>query len=148
MEQALPITGTEVEALIPQRHPFVAVDTLYHCTDSSCESGFTPPDNHLLSREGFFTEFGLTENMAQTGALHSGYLSKLNGTPPAVGFIGQIKNLKIHFLPKTKESIRTRIEHLHKVANVSVIQAEVRAGDQICAECEMKIFLQTPSGAE
>lgn len=147
MEKELPVTGTEVEALIPQRHPFVLVDTLFHCADSSCESGFTPPENHLLTRDGFFTEFGLTENMAQTGALHSGYLSKINGTPPAVGFIGQIKNLKIHFLPKTGESIRTRIEHLHKVANVSVIQAEVRSGEQICAECEMKIFLQTASEA-
>jgi predicted hotdog family 3-hydroxylacyl-ACP dehydratase len=146
MEQTLPITGTEVEALIPQRHPFVAVDTLFRCTENECESGFTPPENHLLSGNGYFTEFGLTENMAQTGALHSGYLSKLHGTPPAVGFIGQIKNLKIHFLPKTKDSIRTRIEHLHKVANVSVIRAEVSVGERLCAECEMKIFLQNPAG--
>ncbi len=138
----LPISGPQVEAFIPQRAPFVAVDTLFLCTDEACESGFTPPENHVLVRDGLFTEFGLTENMAQTGALHSGYQARLHNTPPAVGFIGQIKGLKIHFLPPVGKALRTRIEHLHKVANVSVIRATVHADGQLCAECEMKIFLQ------
>lgn len=141
-ELTLPIFGPRVEEFIPQRAPFTAVDTLYLCTNDICESGFTPPENHVLVRDGLFTEFGLTENMAQTGALHSGYQARLHNTTPAVGFIGQIKDLAIHFLPRAGVPLRTRMEHLHKVANVSVIRASVHAGYSLCAECEMKIFLQ------
>jgi len=118
------------------------VDGLVSCTELACESTFTPNAENVLAHDGYFTEFGLTEHIAQTGALQSGYLSDLNGTKPPVGFIGQIKGLQIHFLPQIGQQIQTKIEHLHKVANVSVIRGTSLVDGKICAECEMKIFLQ------
>lgn len=138
----LPIKGSEVVELIPQKSPFVMVDGLISCTEERCESTFTPETGNILVESGTFTEFGLTEHIAQTGALQSGYLSKLHNRKPPVGFIGQIKDLNIHFLPKVGQQIQTKIEHLHKVANVSVIRGTSIVGGKICAECEMKIFLQ------
>lgn len=138
----LPIYGSAVIEFIPQKAPFVMVDGLVSCTELVCESTFTPASDNILSEDGEFTEFGLTEHIAQTGALHSGYLSKLHGLKPPVGFIGQIKDLQIHFMPKLGQQIQTKIEHLHKVANVSVIRGTSMVDGEICAECEMKIFLQ------
>lgn len=138
----LPIHGEAVTALIPQKAPFVMVDGLISCDETYCESTFTPTAENTLAENGFFTEFGLTEHMAQTGALQSGYLAHLHQTPPPVGFIGQIKDLRIHFLPPVGAQIETRIEHLHKVANVSVIRAISTVDGKVCAACEMKIFLQ------
>jgi len=138
----LPLHREAVIQFIPQREPFVMVDGLLTCTDTVCESTFTPNDACILNENGFFSESGLTEHIAQTGALHSGYLAHINGTKPAVGFIGQIKDLQIHFLPSPGQQIITRIEHLHKVANVSVIKGIASVNGEPCAECEMKIFLQ------
>ena len=138
----LPIHGEAVTGLIPQKAPFVMVDGLVSCSEAHCESTFTPTADNTLVEDGLFTEFGLTEHIAQTGALQSGYLARLHQTPPPVGFIGQIKDLRIHFLPPAGTKIETRIEHLHKVANVSVIRGVSKVNGQVCAECEMKIFLQ------
>lgn len=118
------------------------VDGLLSCTETLCESTFTPNASNTLVENGVFTEFGLTENIAQTGALQSGYLSVVKNQKPPVGFIGQVKDLTIHFLPKIDEQIFTKIEQLHKVANVSVIRGTASVNGKICAECEMKIFLQ------
>lgn len=138
----LPLYGNDVLALIPQKTPFVMVDGLLACSEERCESTFTPTADNILAKDGFFTEFGLTEHIAQTGALQSGYLAQLYQTPPPVGFIGQIKDLQIHFMPPVGTQIRTVIEHLHKVANVSVIRGVSTVNGKVCAECEMKIFLQ------
>lgn len=138
----LPIIGDSIIDFIPQKAPFVMVDGLIACTEEVCESTFTPTDENILSKDGFFTEFGLTEHIAQTGALQSGYLAKLHNQKPPVGFIGQIKDLYIHFLPQTGQQIQTKIEHLHKVANVSVIRGVSTVNGAVCAACEMKIFLQ------
>lgn len=142
MSTELPLHGDAVLQFIPQRAPFVMVDGLITCTDTLCESTFTPSEDCELAENGFFSEFGLTENIAQTGALHSGYLSFSRGEHPPVGFIGQVKNLVIHFLPPVGKTIQTRIEHLHKVANVSVINGKAFVDGELSAECEMKIFLQ------
>lgn len=138
----LPLHGEAVINLIPQKAPFVMVDGLLSCSEEACESTFTPQAGNVLAENGVFSEFGLTEHIAQTGALQSGYLAQLHATPPPVGFIGQIKDLRIHFLPPVGTRIHTRIEHLHKVANVSVIRGVSSVDGEICAECEMKIFLQ------
>lgn len=138
----LPLYGAAVAALIPQKEPFVLVDGLVSCDEHACGSTFTPPDGHILCENGFLTEFGITEHIAQTGALQSGYLARTHGTKPPVGFIGQIKDLRIHFLPAAGSTLETRIEQLHKVMNVSVIRGVSSVNGRLCAECEMKIFLQ------
>ena len=82
---------------------------LVSCSEDICESTFTPTSENILVTDGLFTEFGLTEHIAQTGALQSGYLSHKNGTKPPVGFIGQVKDLQIHFLPSVGQKIETKI---------------------------------------
>lgn len=118
------------------------VDGLLSCSDEQCQSSFTPQEDNVLSENGFFTEFGLTEHIAQTGALQSGYLARRENRNPPVGFIGQIKDLKVYFLPACGTEIRTEIHFLHKVANVSVVRGISKVNGEICAECELKIFKQ------
>ncbi len=138
----LPIHGEAITALIPQKAPFVMVDGLISCNEAHCESTFTPTAENTLAENGFFTEFGLTEHMAQTGALQSGYLAHLHQTPPPGGFYRPNQRICRSILPPVGTRIETRIEHLHKVANVSVIRAISKVDGNVCATCEMKIFLQ------
>jgi 3-hydroxyacyl-[acyl-carrier-protein] dehydratase len=61
---------------------------------------------------------------------------------PPVGFIGEVKNLKIHFLPPVGIIINTKVEVLHTIFTASVIRGTVMLDGNIAAECEMKIFAQ------
>jgi len=127
--------------LIPQRAPMVMIDRLTAVTDDAAESAFTVPADNLFVNEGRFAEAGLLENMAQTAAARSGHLSALSGQAPPVGFIGGIKDLKVHRLPSVGEILDTRVTVLHEVLNASVVKGEVRVNGQPVAECELKIFI-------
>ena len=129
---------------IPQRPPMVMVDALVeHSGEVSVSEFMILPDNIFVSK-GFFQMPGMVENIAQTAALRMGYEQSLNDGPgePSVGFIGEVKNLKVHFLPPVGSAIRTSIELLHIIFTASVIKGKVMYDGKVAAECEMKIFTQ------
>ena len=122
----------------------VMVDALVeHSGEVSVSEFMILPDNIFVS-EGFLQMPGLVENIAQTAALRIGYEQSLSDTEsePSVGFIGEVKNLKVHFLPPDGSTIRTTIELLHTIFTASVIKGKVMCDGKVAAECEMKIFTQ------
>lgn len=143
------VSKEEVQQYIPQRPPIVMVDGLLEHEGEVSVSALTiAPDNIFVS-DGHLQMPGMVENIAQTAALRMGYSYRLEATPsgaapakPPVGFIGEVKNLKIHVLPLVGATIRTRIEVLHTIFTASVIRGEVLYDGQVAAECEMKIFTQ------
>src|SRR5690606_1950493 len=70
-----------VQALLPQKNPFVMVDALFSYAEDSLVSGFTADDTNLFASAGYFTESGLIEHMAQSVALHTGYSFFLKKQP-------------------------------------------------------------------
>jgi predicted hotdog family 3-hydroxylacyl-ACP dehydratase len=127
---------------IPQRPPIVLISRIYKCDETSVVTGFDIADDHLLTHNGKLTESGIIENMAQTAASMAGYEAVINKTQPRVGFIANIKNLNIHYLPESGNEILTEVSTKTQVMNVSIIEAKSFCNDQLVASCEMKIFLQ------
>ena len=70
MEQPL-ASGEAAIALIPQKPPFVLIDTLVSATADTFRSAFSIPPDHVLVQDGALLEAGLMENAAQTAALAS-----------------------------------------------------------------------------
>lgn len=138
----LPVKYPELLELIPQRPPFVMVDELSFHTDMLSKSKFVIKNDCLLLENKQITEAGLTENIAQTAALSSGYKSKISNQQPPVGFIGAIKSLQIYSRPAVGDSLDTQVEFLHQIGPVSIIHGKSFCGNELVAECEMKIFLQ------
>ena len=66
----------------------------------------------------------------------------VNESQPRVGFIANIKNLVINFLPEAGNEILTEVKTKTQVMNVSIIEANSYCNNQLVASCEMKIFLQ------
>jgi 3-hydroxyacyl-[acyl-carrier-protein] dehydratase len=139
-----------VSALIPQQPPIEMVDTLWLNDDKTTISGFTIQADNIFCKEGFFTEPGIIENIAQTAALRAGYIvsllakdGKLTGPPP-VGYIAAIKNLNIHQLPKVGAALKTEIIVKQVIFDVTLIAAKTICNGELIAECEMKIFLKKP----
>jgi len=136
-------TGQNILRYIPQRAPVVMIDTLLACAELSSTTSFTILADNIFCENGLFTEAGILENIAQTGAAKLGYeyISRNKPVPP--GFIGAIKNLEISTFPKVGDTIETSISIDHEVLGVTVITGIVKlAGVQI-AKAEMKIVKQT-----
>lgn len=140
MSTALP--DTNVLNYIPQRLPIVMIDVLLRVDGAVTETSFTVQQDTLFVKETVFQEPGLIENIAQTAAAGVGYTCALNNTSVPVGFIGAIKNLTIEYLPKVGETVKTRVEVLEEIFDMTLIKGESFVGSMRAASCEMKIVLK------
>ena len=141
------IEGAAVSALIPQKPPIEMVDKLWFNDETITISGFTIKEDTIFCQNGFFREPGIIENIAQTAALRVGYLVSLmektgEKANPPIGYIGAIKKLMIHQLPKVGSELRTEIKIQQIIFDVTLITGKITINDETIAECEMKIFLK------
>ena len=128
--------------LIPQRPPFVLVDTVYEHSENEILSGFTVPKQHvLLNQFGQLSESGIIEHFAQTIALHQGYNFYKKNEPSPVGYIGSIKNIDIFELPKIGDEIRTKMVILNQILGVTMVSGEVFLNGKIIAGGEMRTIV-------
>lgn len=127
---------------IPQRAPIVLISRIYKCDETSVVTGFDIVNEHILTQNGKLTESGIVENMAQTAASMAGFEAVVNKSQPRVGFIANVKNLVINFLPEAGNEILTEVKTKTQVMNVSIIEANSYCNNELVASCEMKIFLQ------
>ncbi len=134
------VDSARILSLIPQRPPFVMVDTLYEYTDLTGTTGFQIPADNILVKDGIFSEPGLIEHMAQSMSLHRGYHGFLAGLQkPKTGFIGVIKSVEIIDLPRAGTRLRTYVEILHEVMNVTSVSARTEDENGVLlAMSEMK----------
>lgn len=142
------IDGEDILNLLPQKPPMVMVDKLLYFEKTKTISGLYISENNILVENGLFQESGLTENIAQTAALHTGYLCRRENSAVPIGFIGAIKNLIIHSLPKVGSEIETEINIQYEVFDFTLITGKITCNTKLIAECEMKIFLQKNSNTE
>jgi len=132
----------EIENLIPQKPPMVMVDGLSEHNENITVSRLILSENNLFCKDGVFHEPGLVENMAQTAALRSGYEAFLKNEKPKVGFIGSLKNIVIHELPKDSDELQTKLTVLNELLQALIIRCEVYVDKKLMAEGEMTIFLK------
>jgi predicted hotdog family 3-hydroxylacyl-ACP dehydratase len=130
-----------VETLIPQRFPFVMVDTLYDYSETSLKSGFTIPSDAVFFQNGSFMESGLIEHMAQSVALHTGYQFYLRKEKAPTGYIGSIKDIEIKQLPKLNEEIKTTVSILQEFGGITLVDIVTTLNDIEIATGQMKTVL-------
>lgn len=141
VEKAI-VESDQILNYIPQRPPIVLVSRIYKSDEASIITGFDITTEHIFTQNGKLTESGIVENMAQTAASRAGFEAVKNNTKPAVGFIGNIKDLVIHYLPESGNELLTEVTTKTQVMNVSIIEAKSYCKNELVATCEMKIFLQ------
>lgn len=126
--------------LIPQKPPFVMVDSLLEYTDKTGTTGFTIPADNILIEDSIFSEPGLIEHMAQSMSLWRGYEGFLSGLDkPKTGFIGAIKAVEIMELPIAGTKLVTYVEILQEFMNVTSVGARTFDEEgKLLATSEMK----------
>ncbi|MEO8932782.1 MAG: hypothetical protein ABI295_00625 [Xanthomarina sp.] len=140
MKQPLPIT--DISHLIPQKSPFVMVDTLLDFSNDQVTSSFKIKEDNLFLKNNQLLESGLIENMAQTVALHTGYHFFIKNEDAPTGYIGSIKNLNIFKLPNLNDIITTKVAILHEFNGVTMVAIKVfNASNEEIATGEMKTVI-------
>jgi predicted hotdog family 3-hydroxylacyl-ACP dehydratase len=135
------IEDGDILLLIPQKPPFVMVDKLLFSDDNFTKTNFTVTDDNVFVINGEFSEAGLMENMAQTAAAGSGNMARIENRPVLTGYIGQVKNLEIFYLPKTGDELVTEIKMEVQIFDAGIVSGKVWCDNAIVAQCEMKIFI-------
>lgn len=133
---------TEIDNLIPQKEPFVMVDTLECFTENEVISTLTITSDNIFCENNLFTEPGLIENMAQTVALHTGYDFFRKNAQAPTGYIGSVKKAIINHLPQLGEIITTKATILHEFMGVTMVSIKVvNSNEEELASAEMKTVI-------
>jgi len=135
------ISEENIVSVIPQRPPFVMIDSLLESNETSTKTGFTVRSSNLFFEDGSLNESALVENIAQTAAAGVGYRAQQSGTEVPVGFIGAIQQLEIFQLPKENDILETEVTVTNQVFDVSFIRGTVHCNNELLAQCDMKIFI-------
>ncbi|MBO7417004.1 MAG: hypothetical protein J6U22_10570 [Bacteroidaceae bacterium] len=127
--------------LIPQRPPFVMVDSLIYCDRTITRTQLEVRADNIFNDGGHLSTAGICENIAQTCAVRLGYLSLASGQPVRLGYIGAISNMQVYRTPVTGETVVTEINVLQEVFNITLVHAVVKCGDELIAQTDLKIAL-------
>ncbi len=136
------ICGDDILELIPQRVPIVMVDKFYGMDDNISVTGLSICNDNIFSADGFFSECGLIEHIAQSAALRVGYICKQTGKEVPIGFIGSVNKFSLNRNVKIGEDLITEVKVETELMNITLILAKVKVVEDVVAECSMKIFLQ------
>lgn len=119
-----------IEDYIPQRPPFVFIDTIDEITDTLCRTRFTIMTDCVLVRDGALSLAGLMENAAQTCATRNGN---------TIGFIGAVKEMEVKRFPKVGDTIRTEARVVQEVMNIALVECSTWLEDECIATTTLKI---------
>lgn len=137
-----PIVDQEfVGSLIPQKNPFVMIDSLLQFSEKQIEAGLEVKENNLFLKNQKLQESGLIEHMAQTVALHTGYDFYLRKKEAPVGYIGSINSIDIERLPLLGEKLETTATILQEYAGITLVKIDVRIAGEVIASGQMKTVL-------
>jgi len=139
------IRNDAIKNLIPQREPMIMVDALCDATESEADTGLTIANENLFCDDGLFTEPGLIEHIAQSASAFIGYKALLTNKTPPLGFIGEVKKCRIHFLPRVGDELRTHISMISEVLEVALFAAETKVNGETAVQCQMKIYIKPSS---
>jgi predicted hotdog family 3-hydroxylacyl-ACP dehydratase len=130
----------EITALLPQRPPFIMVDRLLYADGTTARASFRVRPENPLVVNGFFTEAGLVENIAQTAAAGAGFQALSAGKAVTPGYIISVSRLAVTALPQVDEELLTEIVLQTPIPDIIVISGRVTGEQGLIATCEMKIL--------
>lgn len=125
-----------VENYIPQRPPFVLIDTVEHVSADMARTQYTISADCPLVSNGVLPLSGLMENAAQTCAVRAGQISGNK-----IGYIGAVRQMQVNRLPQVGDTLTTEARLIQEVLNISLIECITRIGDEQVATATLKLAL-------
>lgn len=139
MENRLPTYDQDfVESLIPQRFPFVMVNSILEYSESHLISGFEIKEDNIFVQNSIFQASGLIEHQAQSVALHTGYKFYLLGKEAPTGYIGAIKTFEALRLPELGQKLTSEVSIINEMMGVTLVDIVTKLNDEVIAKSQMK----------
>jgi len=132
----------KIYELIPQRLPMVMVDEHLHTDKKKTLTRFAVLPDSMFCEDGFLTEAGILENMAQSAATRLGFLYKMKGGIPPVGIIASLQEILIHSFPKPGDDLITEITFNDEIMGITLVDCKILCNNIEIAFCKMKILLR------
>lgn len=124
---------------IPQRPPFVFIDTIVEMNEASAVTRFTVNDDCVLVNDGQLGLAGLMEHAAQTCAARAGWIQRQHSQQVKMGYIGAVKQMEASRLPRVGETLTTEAHVLQEVMNISLVECTTRVNDEVIASAMFKL---------
>lgn len=135
--------GEEIKQLIPQRDPIMMVDAVVSAEgDVAVTTLEITPQNYFIDDDGLLAEVGLIEHIAQSASAFEGHRALIAGQPLPIGYIGEVKKFRLQRRPRIGERLQTTIIMGASLNGITIITGEVRIGDEVIADTQMKIFVE------
>lgn len=125
-----------LDTYIPQRPPFVFIDTVQTVDAGQAVTQFTIPADCPLVNDGVLPLAGLMENAAQTCVVRAG-----QSAGNKIGYIGAVKQMAATRFPKVGETLTTRATLIQEVLNISLVECETRVNDEVIATTTLKLAI-------
>ena len=135
------ISKENIKSFIPQREPFIMIDSLIDASPAKFESNFLISNENIFLKNEILLEPALIENIAQTCAAGFGFVQSQSGGEPRLGFIGAVSKLEVHSLPKVNSIINTYVSVTYQLENIFLVKGENFCNGKKLLECEMKIVI-------
>lgn len=120
----------DILSYIPQRPPFVFIDTIEELSENSARTRYAIPETCPLLLEDILPLSGLMENAAQTCSVIAGN---------RVAYLGAVKQMKVTRFPKVGETLRTEAIVTQQMLNISLIECTTRVQNETIATTTLKI---------
>ena len=141
----------DIQDFLPHRPPFLMVEKFHSLDETSVESSFTITPEAVFTENGFFNEFGLLENAAQTcsSIVGQSFFEKddLKGSgTKLIGFISAVKKVEIFQLPEVDQTIFTRASLKSRFDSdgysICTLDCNIFESEQKLLACELNLFIQ------
>ena len=120
----------DILSYIPQRPPFVFVDTVEERSEKRASTRYTIPENCPLLSDGVLQLAGLMENAAQTCSVIAGN---------HIAYLGAVKQMDVSRFPTIGETLYTEAVIVQQMLNISLIECTTRVQDETIAITTLKI---------
>lgn len=136
------INKENITSIIPQRAPFVMIDSLIDANETGFNTNFEITSENLFLENGILSESSLIENIAQTCAAGFGYLNSLvEGGEPKLGFIGAVTQVQVEDTAKLNDLIETSVTVLSTFDTIHLVEGTAKSNGKVLLTCQMKIVL-------
>jgi len=132
---------SQLQELLPQKAPIIMVDKLFSFKENHIVAGLTVTEDNIFEENGWFTEPGIIEHMAQSVALYTGYGFFLKNETPPEGYIGSIKDVKIFKLPAVGDELVSEVDVLQEFMGITLVNINTKVGEDTIAVSQMKTVL-------
>ncbi len=129
----------DILSYIPQRPPFVFIDTIEDMNEKSAHTCYAIPDTCPLLSDGILPLSGLMENAAQTCSVIAGN---------RIAYLGAVKQMVVTRFPHVGETLCTEALVMQEMLNISLIECITRIHGEIIATTTLKIATMDNNAAQ